>query len=57
MPQVIAYLALAGGLAAALAALASSLLAIAAIMAEDVVHGLPNETGPTAIASARRASP
>ena len=45
MPQVIAYLALAGGLAAALAALASSLLAIAAIMAEDVVHGLPNETG------------
>jgi cation/acetate symporter len=45
MPQVIAYLSLAGSLAAALAALASSLMAIAAIMAEDVVHGLPNETG------------
>ena len=47
-PQVIVYLALAGALAAALAALASSLVAIAAILAEDVVHGLPNETAPDA---------
>jgi cation/acetate symporter len=44
MPQVLVYLALAGALAAALAALASSLLAIASIVAEDVIHGLPNET-------------
>ena len=47
-PQVLVYLALAGALAAALAALASSLVAIAAILAEDVVHGLPNETAPDA---------
>jgi len=45
-PQVLVFLALAGALAAALAALASSLMAIAAIVAEDVVHGLPNETAP-----------
>jgi cation/acetate symporter len=44
LPQVIVYLALAGALAAALAALASSLVATAAIVAEDVIHGLPNET-------------
>ena len=47
-PQVIVYLALAGALAAALAALASSLVAIAAILAEDIVHGLPDETAPDA---------
>ena len=43
---MLVYLALAGALAAALAALASSLVAIAAILAEDVVHGLPDETAP-----------
>ena len=43
---MLVYLALAGALAAALAALAASLVAIAAILAEDVVHGLPNETAP-----------
>ena len=47
-PQVLVYLSLAGALAAALAALASSLVTIAAILAEDVVHGLPNETAPDA---------
>ena len=45
-PQVLVYLSLAGALAAALAALASSLVTIAAIVAEDVIHGLPNETAP-----------
>ncbi|KAB2920457.1 MAG: sodium:solute symporter [Hyphomicrobiaceae bacterium] len=45
-PQVLVYLALAGALAAALAALAASLVSAAAILAEDVVHGLPNETAP-----------
>jgi len=43
-PQVIIYLALAGALAAALAALATSLMAVSAILAEDVVHGLGAET-------------
>lgn len=43
-PQVLIYLALAGALAAALAALASCLIAFSAIVAEDVVHGLPAET-------------
>ena len=47
-PQAVVYLALAGALAAAMAALASSLVAIAAILAEDIVHGLPNETAPEA---------
>jgi cation/acetate symporter len=47
-PQVVVYLALAGALAAALAALASCLMAIAAILGEDVVYGLPNETAPEA---------
>ena len=47
-PQVLVYLSLAGALAAALAALASSLMTIAAIVAEDVIHGLPNETTPDA---------
>jgi cation/acetate symporter len=42
-PQVLAYLALAGGLAAALLALTSALLASAAIVSEDVVHGLRAE--------------
>ncbi len=45
-PQVIVYLALAGALAAASAALGSSLLALAAILAEDVVNGLNDETAP-----------
>ena len=45
---MVVYLALAGALAAALAALASSLLAIAAILAEDIVYGLPDETAPEA---------
>ena len=47
-PQVLVYLALAGALAAALAALASSLVTGAAILAEDVIYGLPNETAPDA---------
>jgi cation/acetate symporter len=47
-PQALVYLSLAGALAAALAALSSSLMTIAAILAEDVVHGLPNETAPDA---------
>ena len=46
MPQVIVYLSLAGALAAAMAALAASMVAAAAILSEDVVHGLPNETVP-----------
>ncbi len=45
-PQAIVYLALAGALAASLAALSASLVAIASILAEDVVHGLPAETAP-----------
>lgn len=45
-PQVLVYLALAGALAAALAALAAALLAIAAILSEDVVHGMQQETPP-----------
>jgi cation/acetate symporter len=39
-PQVMVYLALAGGLAAALLALGSALMASAAIVSEDIVHGL-----------------
>jgi cation/acetate symporter len=46
LPQVIVYLSLAGALAAALAALAASMVAAAAILSEDVVHGLPNEAVP-----------
>jgi cation/acetate symporter len=42
-PQVIVYLSLAGALAAALGALAASLFAAAAILGEDIIHGLPNE--------------
>ncbi len=44
-PQVLVYLALAGALAAALAALAAALVATAAILSEDVVHGLRPEDG------------
>jgi cation/acetate symporter len=44
-PQVLVYLSLAGALAAALAALSSGLMTIAAIVAEDVIHGLTNDTG------------
>jgi cation/acetate symporter len=40
------YLALAGALAAALAALAAALLAGAAILSEDIVHGLRAEAAP-----------
>ena len=43
-PQALIFLALAGALAAAMAALASSLVAFGAIVAEDAVHGLPAET-------------
>jgi cation/acetate symporter len=43
LPRVIVHLSLAGALAAALAALATSMTAAAAILSEDVVHGLPNE--------------
>jgi cation/acetate symporter len=42
-PRVLVYLALAGGLAAALLALASALTASAAIVSEDIVHGLRAE--------------
>jgi cation/acetate symporter len=42
-PQVLVYLSLAGGLAAALLALASALMASAAIVSEDIVHGLRAE--------------
>jgi len=43
-PQVLVYLSLAGALAAALAALGSALMTIAAIVAEDVIHGLSGDT-------------
>jgi len=43
-PQVLVYLSLAGALAAALAALGSALMTIAAIVAEDVIHGLTGDT-------------
>ena len=45
-PQVLVYLALAGALAAALAALAAALMTSAAMLAEDVVHGLQTEVAP-----------
>jgi len=45
-PQVLVYLALAGALAAALAALAAALMTAAAILSEDVVHGLRQEMAP-----------
>lgn len=45
-PQVLVYLALAGALAAALAALATSLMAAAAILSEDVVIGLLDDDAP-----------
>jgi cation/acetate symporter len=56
-PQALVYLALAGALAASLAALAAALVAIAAILSEDIVHGLQRETAPDAarIATARAA--
>jgi len=43
-PQALVYLALAGALAAALAALGAALTAAAAILSEDVVHGLQPDT-------------
>ena len=45
-PQALVYLALAGALAAALAALAAALMSTAAILSEDVVHGLQPEMAP-----------
>lgn len=45
-PQVLVYLALAGALAAALAALATSLMAAAAILSEDVVICLAEDAVP-----------
>ena len=48
-PQAVVYLALAGALAATMAALASSLMTLASILAEDILHGLPNETAPEAV--------
>lgn len=48
MPQVLVYLAIVGALAAALAALASSLMAAAAIVSEDIVIALIDEEAPDA---------
>lgn len=45
-PDVLVYLALAGALAAALAALAAALVAGAALLSEDIVHGLQTEAAP-----------
>lgn len=45
-PQALVYLALAGALAASLAALAAALMSAAAILSEDVVHGLQAEAAP-----------
>ena len=42
-PQVMVYLAMAGGLAAALLALGSALMTSAAIVSEDIIHGLRTE--------------
>ncbi|HEX5999085.1 MAG TPA: sodium:solute symporter [Hyphomicrobiaceae bacterium] len=42
-PQVLVYLALAGALAAALVALSSALMTSAAMVSEDIVHGLRAE--------------
>jgi cation/acetate symporter len=43
-PQVLVYLSLAGALAAALAAIAAALFSTAAVLSEDVVHGVRSET-------------
>ncbi|HZT47941.1 MAG TPA: sodium:solute symporter [Hyphomicrobiaceae bacterium] len=48
-PQVLIYLALAGALAASLAGLAAALVALAAMVAEDIVHGLPAGTVPDGV--------
>jgi cation/acetate symporter len=45
-PQVLIHLALVGALAASLTALGAALAAVSAIIAEDLVHRLPNETAP-----------
>jgi cation/acetate symporter len=45
-PQGLVYLALTGALAAALAALAAALVTTAAILSEDVVHGLQPDLAP-----------
>ena len=54
-PQALVYVSLAGALAAALAALAAAMTAGAAILAEDVINGLSDETppDPARIATAR----
>jgi cation/acetate symporter len=56
-PLVLVFLALAGALAAALGAASASMLSLAVILAEDVVHGLRGDNVPTAarIAAARAA--
>jgi cation/acetate symporter len=43
-PQVLVYLTLAGAVAAAMVALAAALVSTAAILSEDIVHGLRPET-------------
>jgi cation/acetate symporter len=45
-PQSLVYLSLAGALAAAMAALAAALVASAALLSEDIVHGLQPEGTP-----------
>jgi cation/acetate symporter len=54
-PQTLVYLALAGALAAALAALTGALVASAALVSEDIIHGLQTEVAPDAsrVGSAR----
>lgn len=54
-PQALVYLALAGAFAAALAALAAALVGSAALMSEDIVHGLRAEVASdgTRVGSAR----
>ncbi len=56
-PQVMVYLALTGALAAALAALAAALVTTAAILSEDVVHGLqPDQAADSARLGTARVS-
>jgi cation/acetate symporter len=55
LPQSLAYLAIAGAFAAALAALAAALVGCSSLLSEDVVHGLRAEVPPdgTRVGSAR----
>lgn len=48
-PQALIYLALAGAIAASLAALGAALSALAAIASEDIVHGLSEDTPPDSV--------